>query len=86
MEKKCEFCLGTGRALDNKHVGKSLREARKAAGIQLTAMGRYMGITKSSLSHLEHGRRHWTTTHFDKFNEGLELLESNNHEKSTNQS
>lgn len=55
----CPHCGGSGKCLDDKRVGRHLRDARTGRQITLREVARRMGFSAAYLSDLELGRRGW---------------------------
>lgn len=65
--KKCHYCAGTGKEIDDKATGAALRAARIRAGIKQNYVAHVMGFTKSYVHDLECGDRHWTTDKIEAY-------------------
>lgn len=66
-QRICEHCNGTGFEPDDRAIGQLMRERRMQRGITLTEMATRLQLTKSYLSDLEVGRRHWTRTNLERY-------------------
>ncbi len=59
MKKTCPICLGTGRVVDQKKLGRLLRQCRLESGVSQVAVARGMGVSAPYLAVLEQGKRDW---------------------------
>lgn len=56
----CFRCNGTGRLPDSTRFGAMVRQWRERLKLTQATVADAIGITRSYLSALEHGRREWT--------------------------
>jgi len=62
----CRCCKGTGKTYDHREIGRTVKDARKAAGLKLWEVHRGSGYTVSYISDLEQGRRNWSRELYEK--------------------
>ena len=65
--ERCPHCLGAGSVIDQRGLGKLLRERRTLFGYTQTAVADAIGISKAYLSDLENGRRDWPDRVFSAY-------------------
>lgn len=56
----CPRCLGTGRILDAKAIGKAMQARREKAGLTLREVAAEIGISIGYLGDREHGRKQYS--------------------------
>jgi predicted transcriptional regulator len=59
LDRECEHCAGTGKQIDHRLLGESLRLFRSSAKVTATEVAAALGLSKSYICDLELGRREW---------------------------
>lgn len=59
LDRECEHCAGTGKQIDQRELGESLRAYRMSAGKTLGDVASALGFSKAYICDLELGRRDW---------------------------
>lgn len=63
----CKYCDGSGKQIDQKALGATLKAEREAVGISLRTMAYWMNISAPYLSDLERGNRAWHTERINAY-------------------
>lgn len=67
---KCEKCWGTGEVIDQKRLGRLMRELREARGESLKDAAQRIGVSISFLCLMEQGKRGWSQDKYESFVNG----------------
>lgn len=70
--KTCPKCGGAGCVHDDTELGAEMMALRISYGITLPQMAKNIGISKTHLCMLEHGKRHWKDDVLKKFQNYLQ--------------
>lgn len=76
----CPKCEGAGTLPNPAKVGPELRLVRKQARISLRQLGAQMGLSATYIKDLEHGRKAWTASLIDRYQEAVIALTKNHQE------
>lgn len=63
----CPKCNGEGLVMDDRALGKRMRQVRLDAGMSLRETAKNFGFSASYVSDLELGRRHWNTVWMHRY-------------------
>lgn len=69
--RPCPRCNGTGTIPDDRAMGAAMRQRREAAGLSLYDLAKKLGLSASYLCDLELGRRQWSGTNIERYEEAL---------------
>lgn len=69
--QKCHCCQGTGKEMNSKGIGHSLKVRRLLLGIKSQHIAKKIGVSGSMLSYLESGKRQWTEMLIQKYRRAL---------------
>jgi len=65
LKATCQYCNGTGKAIDHADIGRWVQGYRLRASKTLKQVSQASHLSISYLSDLEHGRRNWCEDLFD---------------------
>lgn len=63
----CQNCNGTGRIVDPRSFGASLRASRERVGLTLREMARRLSLSPPFVSDVEQGRRSFSEQNLEKY-------------------
>lgn len=67
----CKCCKGTGEQIDQRALGREMKELREAMGLSLRSVATGLGISAPYLSDLELGKRNWNDARIVEYKKAI---------------
>ncbi len=63
----CSHCNGTGKKVDHRALGMSMRHTRVMCGLKIYQVAKSIGVSIPYVSDLELGKRNWNAKSTEKY-------------------